>query len=109
MDYHGSYYGQNHDPYSGYQYSSDNHRSRYGQYEQCYETSSDNYCYSRCDVQGHGPRHQHDHDVSPVQHSSPHYVEYGGFRQHSSNWDVSTHHVSPSHPPVVKKEPTTPP
>ena len=39
MDYHGSYYGQYHDPYLGYQYSSDHCRSRYGQYEQCYETS----------------------------------------------------------------------
>ena len=29
MDYHGSYYGQYHDPYSGYQYSSDHCRSRY--------------------------------------------------------------------------------
>ena len=58
---------------------------------------------------GMEPRCQQSHDVSPVQHSSPHYVEYGGFRQHSSNCDVSTRHVSPSHPPVVKKELTTPP
>ena len=76
MDYHGSYYGQYHDPYSGYQYSSVHHRSRYGQYEQCYETSLDDYHYSRCDVQGHGPRHQHNHDVSPIQHSPPLQVEY---------------------------------
>ena len=71
MDYHGSYYGQYQDPYIGYQYSSDHHRSRYGQYEQCYETSRDDYHYSRCDVQGHGPRHQYDCDVSPVQCSPP--------------------------------------
>ena len=77
MDCHGSYYGQYHDPYSGYQYSSDHCRSRYGQYEQCYETSHDDYHYSRCNVQGHGPRHQHDHDVSPVQHSPPLQAEYG--------------------------------
>ena len=63
----------------------------------------------RHDVHGHGPRHEQGRDVSPVQHSSSCYVEYGEFRQHSSKCNVSTHHISPSHQPVVKKEPTTPP
>ena len=85
MDYHGSYYGQYHDPYSGYQYSSDHRRSRYGQYEQCYETSCDDYHYSTFDVQGHG--HQHDHDVSPVQHFPPFQLEYGLRHRH----DVHQH------------------
>ena len=47
------------------------------QYEQSYETSSDDYHYSRHDVQGHGPRCQHAHDVSPVQYSPPLHAEFG--------------------------------
>ena len=82
MDYHGSYNGHFHDPYSGYQLSSNHHRSRYGQYEQCYETSHDDYHNSRCDVQGHGHRCQHDHDVFPIQHSPTLQAEYGLRQRH---------------------------